>query len=300
MKILIAGAAGQLGRDLHQVLMGDHEILAVDEPDLDIADFQAVQDCVGRFQPEVIVNCAAFTQVDRCETEESRAYQVNALGPRHLALSLADSGGLLVHVSTDYVFDGRKPPPAAYVEEDATAPLSCYGRTKLAGELAVREAAGRYMIVRTAWLYGIHGKNFLKTVLRLALTDPERTLKVVNDQFGSLTWSHRLARQLARLIKARGQGVYHATAEGYCTWFEVAGYFLRHMGVPHWLIPCTTAEYPTPAARPGNSILENRRLKETGLNLMRPWQDDLDEFIARYRNDLLKEVETSIVNFKLC
>jgi dTDP-4-dehydrorhamnose reductase len=143
--------------------------------------------------------------------------------------------------------------------------------------------------LRTAWLYGFRGGNFLKTILKLALKHPQEEIKVVKDQFGSPTWSYRLSIQIARLIAARGQGTYHATSEGYCTWYELARYFLEKMGIAHSLVPCTTDEYPTPASRPMNSILENRHLKTEDINLMPDWRDDLDEFVSLFRERLIDE-----------
>jgi dTDP-4-dehydrorhamnose reductase len=289
MRILITGSTGQLGRDCQEVLGRTHELAALPEASLDITDAAAVDAAIHEHRPDWLVNCAAYTLVDKAETERDRAYAVNALGPRYLAESLARHGGRLLHVSTDYVFDGLKPPPAPYVEEDATGPLSHYGATKLAGELAIREVFDRFAIVRTAWLYGRHGPNFLKTMLRLARRQPPQPLRVVNDQFGSLTWSRTLARQIARLLDADGRGLYHATAQGVCTWFEAASAFLALMGFDLPLAPITTADYPTPAVRPRNSILENRRLTAAGLNVMRPWREDLQKFVRRYRDELLAE-----------
>ena len=177
------------------------------------------------------------------------------------------------------------------MEEDAAAPLSYYGQTKLEAERAVMEELDRCIIVRTAWLYGRHGQNFLKTMLRLALSKPTPRLRVVNDQFGSITWTYRLAEQLAEIIAKGDYGIYHATSEGYASWFEVAAYFLKKMGISAQITPCTTAEYPTPARRPRNSILENQRLKVEGINLMRPWQTDLDEFVRINRDFLIQEAE---------
>ena len=291
MKILLTGKEGLLGHDCLEVFQENHEVLALEYRDLDISDPVQVEEAVSRCRPEAMVNCAAFTLVDLCETEKEQAVQGNITGPRNLAASAARHGALLVHISTDYVFDGHKSVPEPYLEADHPNPLSWYGRTKLEGELAVQATTERYIIVRTAWMYGRHGPNFLKTILKLALSPQVPELKVVNDQFGSPTWSYRLAQQLARLLEAGGQGLYHASAEGYCTWFELASYFLGRMGVNKPLIPCPSSEYPTPAARPQNSILENQRLKEAGLNLMRPWQTDLDEFVAVFRENLLEEAE---------
>jgi len=218
------------------------------------------------------------------------AYAINVAGPRHLAASLARQGGRLLHISTDYVFDGRKPVPTPYREDDPVAPLSYYAQTKAAAEEAIRQELDDYMIVRTAWMYGRRGHNFLKTMLRLALQEPPVPIRVVNDQFGSPTWSYRLAQQLAALIAAGGQGIYHATAEGYTTWYGLATTFFQIMGLDISVTPITTAEYPTPACRPQNSILENQRLKDQGLNLMRPWQDDLQEFVSLFREALYQEI----------
>jgi dTDP-4-dehydrorhamnose reductase len=153
----------------------------------------------------------------------------------------------------------------------------------------VKQASGRYVIVRTAWMYGINGNNFLKTILRLVKKDPERPIKVVDDQFGSPTWSYRLARQIETIIDANARGVFHATAEGYCSWYSLATYFLKKMDVAHNITPCSTDQYPTRAIRPKNSILENRHLKEKGINVMPDWREDVDQFVANFRDRLLSE-----------
>jgi dTDP-4-dehydrorhamnose reductase len=289
MKILLTGKGGLLGRDCLAVFQSRHEVLALDHRELDISDLARVEEAVSRFRPEAIVNCAAFTQVDLCETERDAAVQGNITGPRNLALSAAHHEALLVHISSDYVFAGMKPVPTPYLEGDLTGPLSWYGRTKLEGEKIIQSNTDRYAIVRTAWLYGWHGPNFLKKILKLALSPQIPELKVVDDQFGSPTWSYRLAQQLARLLEAGGQGIYHASAEGYCTWFELTRHFLDCLGVDKPVHPCPTSDYPTPAVRPKNSILENRRLKEEGLIVMRPWREDVDEFVAAFGQDLLNE-----------
>ena len=265
--------------------------MSVDLDRLDITDISNVEAAVKDFGPDFILNCAAYTQVDACETKRDLARKVNVEGPRNLAVAAQKHGAQLIHISTDYVFDGRKEVPEPYTEQDETSPVSYYGVTKLEAEGAVRGATDNHMILRTAWMYGIRGQNFLKTMLRLALKDPKREIKVVNDQFGSPTWSYRLALQIARLIESEGQGTYHATSEGYGTWYELGTVFLDKMGVPHSLIPCTTEEYPTPARRPMNSILENQRLKESGVNVLQDWKSDLDEFVSRFRERLLNEIK---------
>ncbi len=287
MKLLITGAGGQLGQDCVRLMLDRHEICALTSRQLNITQAEAAREAVREIRPEVLINCAAYTAVDACESETDCCLAVNAHGPAHLAAACAEFGCRLIHISTDYVFDGSKPAPEPYTEEDAVGPVSAYGSSKLAGEQAIAERLENHLILRTAWLYGLGGRNFLKTMLRLAKADPQRTIKVVNDQHGSLTWTMNLARQIERLLDCGLCGIAHATAEGHGTWYEAAKQFLEDMQVDFTLAPCTTAEYPTPARRPANSILENRRLKAHGLNVMRDWRADLDEFVKLHREELL-------------
>jgi dTDP-4-dehydrorhamnose reductase len=291
VKIFIAGSKGQLGRDCRDVLGEKHDVTGLDLPEFDITSANSVAAVLGRARPDVVINCAAYTRVDAAETDRELARRVNVDGPRHLAMFTRRTGAFLVHISTDYVFAGDRPPPQPYSESDDPSPRCHYGATKLEGERAVQAVTGHYAILRTAWLYGIHGSNFLKTMLRLAIRAPGNPIRVVNDQFGSATWSWRLAHQIERLLEGGAKGLFHATAEGYASWYSVARRFLERMNVPHQIVPISTAEYPTPAQRPANSILENARLKERNLNLMRPWQEDVDEFADRYRERLLEEAE---------
>ncbi|MCD6294722.1 MAG: dTDP-4-dehydrorhamnose reductase [Deltaproteobacteria bacterium] len=291
MKILITGGAGQLGRDCTTVLKKSHEVTPVGSKALDIADRTAVNAFVKALKPDVILNCAAFTRVDDCETEKEPAWKVNVEGPKNLASAAGARGARMIHISTDYVFDGKKPVPDHYTETDNTHPISYYGLTKLEAEKAVCEETDRYSILRTAWLYGINGRNFLKTMLRLALGDPEREIQVVHDQFGSPTWSYRLAEQIATVLDADVNGLFHATSEGHCTWYELATTFLDEMEVPNAFVPCTTRDYPTPAKRPANAILENQRLKDEGLNIMRDWRTDLIQFVNLFKLRLIGGVK---------
>ncbi len=291
MNILITGAGGQLGQDCCKRLSAIHRLTACSSTDLDITEPSQIQDAFTTNKPEVVINCAAYTAVDRCEEDRERCRQVNNIGPANLARQCAKTGCRLIHISTDYVFDGNKHIPEPYREDDPTAPLSVYGTSKLAGELAIREELENHLIIRTAWLYGLGSANFLKTILRLAIGNPGRTLKVVNDQFGSLTWTGRLAEQIACLLESELTGIVHATAEGFSSWHEGAIHFLRAMDVHTDIIPCSTAEYPTPAHRPANSILENARLKLEGLNKMVPWQQDVETFARVNREELLREAQ---------
>ena len=293
MKIMICGSDGQLGWDCIRVFEVDNDIFPFNRIQLDITDLQGVKHAVGRVMPDVIINCAAFTQVDQCEKDQKTAFDVNVLGAENLALSCAEHSVRLIHISTDYVFDGNRQPPLSWSETDETHPMSVYGKSKLEGEKLIAGALENHIILRTAWLYGAHGGNFLKTMLRLTLAHPEKEFKVVNDQYGCPTWSLRLALQIQRLLREEGRGVYHATSEGYCSWYELACFFLKKMEVPHCLVPCTTEEYPTLAPRPANSILENRRLKLENINRMTGWRHGVETFVSRYRNELLDEFKSN-------
>ncbi|MDD3275631.1 MAG: dTDP-4-dehydrorhamnose reductase [Kiritimatiellales bacterium] len=283
---LIIGCKGQLGTDCMSVMP---EAVGVDLPEIDITDRFQCLETLDRVHPNVMVNCAAYTAVDACESDPL-CWKVNADGPKHLAEWAAANGAFLVHVSTDYVFSGDKPLFESCVETDVPSPVSEYGRSKRAGEQAILASGAQAAILRTAWLYGANGKNFLKTMLRLAMQNPEREIRVVNDQYGSPTWSHTLARQTAAVIEAKATGVFHTTSEGHCSWYDLASRFLELMNVPHRIAPCTTAEYPTPAKRPANSILENAALKKLGFNQFNDWKDELARFVNQNREKLLSEM----------
>ena len=291
MKIMITGDKGQLGADCKKVFGETHEVLGVDLDEVDITKLTEIELLVQQFSPKIIVNCAAYTRVDDCEIEKESAWKANVTGAENLAKCVDKHGGRLIHISTDYVFDGRKKVPEPYLETDVPNPLSYYGMSKFEGEEAIKRTTDHYIILRTAWLYGISGHNFLKTMLKLSLRSSDNKIKVVNDQFGSPTWTYRLALQIERFIETNYRGIFHATAKGYCTWYELAVYFLKKMDVPHTIIPCKTEEYPTPTARPMNSILENRNLKEKGMDIMAGWKSDVDKFVLKFREVLLKEIE---------
>ena len=288
MKILLTGASGRLGSECEQVLKRDYEVIAPDKEEFDITSWDKVITSINQLSPDIILNCAAFTKVDECETERKVAERINVEGPRNLAQGAARYDKVIVHISSDFVFNGRKRIPQPYFEDDPMDPLSFYGLTKMESEMAVKQNTPNYIIVRAGWLYGMRGDNFLKKLLTLALKENRESLYVVNDQFGSPTWSYRVARQIKLLIDSGKEGVYHATSEGYCSRYECAKYFLEKMEIKIPLVPCTTKDYPTPAMRPANSILENRQLKREGLNIMPNWQKDLDVFIDEYGEKLLR------------
>jgi dTDP-4-dehydrorhamnose reductase len=285
-KLLITGAAGQLGQSL--VLAAGRqgwEVVATDAHDLDITDPQAVWGGLSRQRPEVVINAAAATRVDDLESDPDAALLVNALGPRNLAVACRRLGMKLIHLSTDYIFDGTKPGP--YVEWDAPGPLSVYGRSKLLGEEWVRQQCPDHFIVRTAWLYGVPGPNFVTAILaqgrQLA---PAGELKVVDDQRGTPTSALALAPQLLALAATEAFGTYHATCQGETTWYEFAGLILKTAGSAVRVTPCTTGEFPRVAPRPANSVLENRLLQVAGLDLMPAWQAAYRQFWEAYGDRL--------------
>lgn len=272
MKVLVTGSGGQLGLELAELLpTRGHDVVALSRQELDIADAGVVDAAVGEHAPEVVVNAAAFTNVDRCETETGAAYAVNALGPRNLARACEKSGASLVHVSTNYVFDGEQERP--YEPFDAACPISAYGRTKLAGEEYVMRLTNRWSVVRTAGVYG-RGHNFVRTMLRVAA---ERdTLKVKDDEFVSPTYARDLAEGIAGIIEEEGYGLYHLTNAGSCSWYEFTREIFRIRGVETELVPIPGSEYPLPAARPANGVLS-----DLGSPALRPWQDALADYLER-------------------
>lgn len=293
MKILLTGAKGQLGSECKEVMKSDYEIIDTDLEEFDITSWDNVILTISQLSPDIILNCAAFTNVDECETKKKESERINVEGPRNLAQGAARYEKLIVHISSDFVFGGRKRLPQPYFEDDPMSPLSFYGVTKMESETAVKQNTFNYILIRTGWLYGIRGDNFIKRILALALQKDRESLRVVNDQFGSPTWSHRLAQQIKVLIDKGKEGVYHATSEGYCSRYEWVRYVLERMDIKIPVLPCTSDEYPTPAKRPANSILENRQLKTEGLNIMPSWQKDLDTFLDAYGETLLRDAERS-------
>jgi len=291
MKILIVGGTGMLGSECRQVLSQDHEVIAPTRSDLDMISWDRVIENLQKISPDVILNCAAFTDVDGCETETFVTRKTNIEGPRNLAQGAARFGSKLVHISSDYVFDGYKPVPQPYFEDDMEKPLSAYGKSKAESEKAVRENSPSYIIIRTGWLYGIRGGNFIKSIISAAVSRSRKVLKVVDDQFGSPTWTYRLAEQIRVVMERQGRGTYHATAEAYCSRFECATFVLEKLGLDFPVEPCKMKDFPTSARRPKNCILENRLLKKQGLYVMRDWKEELDGFLENCGEDLIREAK---------
>jgi dTDP-4-dehydrorhamnose reductase len=274
MRILITGAGGMLGRDVARAAVaGGHEPITLTRAELDVGDAAAVAAAVAAAAPDAVINCAAWTDVDGAEAAEPAAHAVNGPGAGHIARAAAAAGAWTVHVSSDYVFDGRKREP--YLESDAVGPLSAYGRTKLAGERAVAHAApDGHTVVRSAWLFGVDGKCFPKTIRRLAAERDQ--LSIVADQVGCPTFTGHLAPALVALAGERRPGVLHAAAGGQCSWCAFAQAIVAASGLDCEVRPITTAEYPVAAVRPAYSVLRSER----GAPRLPSWQDGLAEFQA--------------------
>jgi dTDP-4-dehydrorhamnose reductase len=280
MRWLVTGARGQLGSDLLRLLTDPaDQVHGLASADLDITDGPAVEAAVAGFKPDVILNAAAYTAVDAAETDEDRAHAVNGAGPGLLAASAVRHGARLIHVSTDYVFSGACSTP--YEPGDETDPKSAYGRTKLAGELAVREVAPELgYVVRTSWVYGAGGGNFVKTMARLEKT--HATVSVVDDQRGSPTYAYDLATGLIELARSDAPaGIYHFTNAGETTWFGLTRELFTGLGAdPERVLPTTTDAFPRPAPRPAYSVLSPRSWRDAGLTPARGWQDALHSALA--------------------
>jgi dTDP-4-dehydrorhamnose reductase len=289
MKLLIIGSNGQLGSDFVKLSESDprHSVVPVDCPQIDIRDKSSVESVVNGYAPDAIVNCAAFTAVDDCETNGEAAFALNARACENLALAAKARSAPLIHISTDYVFDGAAASP--YTEDCPTNPQTVYGKSKLRGEEIITDIyGGGSMLFRIAWLYGANGANFVKTVRRAALScrRENKPLRVVNDQFGTPTWTVSVCRQILSVIDRGERGVFHATCEGACTWFDFAKEIVAACGTGAEVLPCTTEEFPRPAPRPRYSVLENARLKAMGANIMPGWREAFSEFLSTERADI--------------
>ena len=279
MKILLTGADGMLGKDLLPLLSVKYEVLGRDIQDFDITDRKRVQEEIAAYRPDVVIHTAAYTDVDGCEGKKELAFAVNGEGALNVALGCARVRSRMIHLSTDYVFDGRSETP--YSEGNPPNPLSVYGKSKLQGERYIQEVLENFLIIRTAWLYGRQGKNFVDTILRLAKEKDE--LRVVNDQRGSPTFTKDLSQAISRMSEEEFRGILHVTNSGSCTWFEFAKKILdlklpSGRKVP--VIPISSAELARPAPRPANSVLDCSEFERiTGFRL-RNWEEGLKEYLS--------------------
>jgi dTDP-4-dehydrorhamnose reductase len=281
MRILVTGAAGMLGHALVPVLETDHAVAGLTRKDCDLCDEGAVGGIFKLQKPDLVVHLAAFTNVDGCELDPQKATAWNELATLNVARAAKSLGAAVLYTSTDYVFDGRADSP--YSEDAPPNPLSVYGTTKLAGERHVQEIVDRYFVVRTSWLFGPNGKNFVSTILRLAGEQSE--LRVVDDQRGSPTYTRHLAQKLAKLVETREYGIYNITGDGSCTWFEFAQKIVELHG-PNGirLTPISSTECGRPAPRPAYSVLAKRRLSSLGIGRLPHWEKGLESYLAEIRD----------------
>jgi len=299
LRVLVIGATGQLGSEVCKVLQETHEVIPATRQEADITNLPQILSLAKLVIPDIIINAAAYTDVDGCESNREKAFLVNAVGARNVAIAAREVGAKLVHISTDYVFDGGKDEP--YLEYDPPNPVNIYGWSKLVGEQMVREQNPRSFILRVAWLYSAHGRNFVKTMLKLAREQEE--IRVVKDQRGTPTFVGDVAHQIKLLIETHCYGLYHCTSQGSCTRFQFAVEIFKCVGYkaesnpdgsvhlipntqglrPITLRPVTSAEFPTPAKRPANSVLENFMLRVQGLDIMPHWKESLAAQIQRIK-----------------
>lgn len=276
MKILITGAKGQLGASLQEILTED-QLFPIDLPELNLVSFADTMDYIQKVRPDLVIHCAAKTQVDECELKPDEAYQGNVIATKNVVNACQVVNAELVYISTDYVFDGQGQCP--YREYDPCRPMSVYGMTKWQGEEIVKSLLNRYYIVRTAWLFGDSGANFVRTILKLA--HEKDTLKVVNDQIGSPTYAWDLARAIGELIRTESYGIYHGTNEGICSWFQFTKDILETAGITHVKVePMTTEELNRPAPRPRYSVLAKDGFKTLGIE-MPDYHDALKRFLNK-------------------
>lgn len=282
MKILVTGVKGQLGHDVvNELEKRGMTAVGVDIEEMDITDAESVDKVIREVTPDAVIHCAAYTAVDAAEENEALCRKVNADGPRNIANVCKALDIKMVQISTDYIFSGEG--THIWTPEDEGAPQSVYGRTKYEGELAVRSILEKYFIVRIAWAFGVNGGNFVRTMLKLSRNHD--TIRVVNDQYGSPTYTYDLARLLVDMVQTEKYGIYHATNEGSCSWYEFACAIFKEAGIQVNVIPVTTEEYGAKAKRPANSRMNNDKLTENGFEKLPPWQDAL----ARYVKILMSE-----------
>ncbi len=276
MKVLVTGVKGQLGYDVvNELKKRGMEAVGVDLEEMDITDAASVDKVLKDAAPDAVIHCAAYTAVDAAEDQEELCRRVNRDGTRNIAKVCRELDIKMVYISTDYVFNGQGTRP--WEPEDERQPLNVYGLTKCEGEEAVQELLEKYFIVRIAWVFGINGKNFVKTMLRLA--ENNKRVTVVNDQYGSPTYTYDLAKLLVDMVQTQKYGIYHATNEGICTWYEFACEIFKQAGIEMEVVPVSAAEYPAKAKRPENSRMSKEKLTENGFDRLPPWQDALKRYL---------------------
>lgn len=275
-KVLITGANGQLGKELVEVFSeSGFDVYGFGRDKMDITNQEQVQDVINTIKPNIVLHSAAYTKVDLAESEPEQAFLINAYGTRNVAVVAEEVGAKFVYISTDYVFDGTSTEP--YNEFSPTSPLGVYGKSKLAGEQFVRDFHSKFFIVRTSWVYGKHGANFVKTMLKLG--EERKELSVVADQTGCPTYTLDLATSILELVATKKYGVYHISNSGSCSWFEFAKAIFEKSNLDVKVLPCTTADFPRPAARPTYSVFEHMSIRVNKIKPMRNWEEGLSSFL---------------------
>ncbi|WP_339060915.1 dTDP-4-dehydrorhamnose reductase [Tepidibacillus marianensis] len=279
LKVLITGANGQLGKDMTNLLLEEnYKVYAFSRQELDITNEIQVNTVMEEIKPDVVIHTAAYTKVDLAESEPDEAYRVNAFGTRNIAVASESVGAKLVYVSTDYVLNGEGNKP--YTEYDEVDPINVYGKSKLAGEQMVRDFHTKFFIVRTSWVYGKHGNNFVKTMLNLAQN--QDTISVVNDQIGCPTYTVDLAKTILGLIETSKYGIYHVSNSGSCSWFEFAQAIFNEANMKVNLLPVKSDQFPRPAKRPSYSVFNHMSLRTNDFTTPRNWKDGLASFLKEY------------------
>ncbi len=285
MRVLLIGARGQLGRDIERVLKSEHQLTGMDAEDCDITNHAQLTECVANARPDTVINTAAWTDVPGCDKNDKKAFEINAIGVKYVAHACHQLNARLIHISTDYVFDGVRKKP--YTETDVPRPLNAYGISKLAAEFYIQSIHPRHLILRTSGLYGIHeclGKktNFVETMLRLG--QEGGLVRVVDDEILTPTYAYNFAQQIRQLVACDEYGIFHATNHGSCSWYEFASRIFRIAGMNVNLERVSIKDYPSPVRRPSYSVLENARLKSLGLDVMTDWQTALEHYFEDRKN----------------
>lgn len=286
MRVLILGASGQLGVELakkYEEDFDDVELYKSSSSDFDLSNYHQTKQFILDRSPNLIINCAAYTNVDDCEQHVDLAYKINAIGNRNIVLCANMCEASLVYISTDYVFDGNKSSP--YTEFDTPCPLNVYGKSKLTGEQYTKYCQSNFYIIRTSWLYGKNGNNFVKTILKLAKENS--ILRIVDDQIGCPTDAKSLAEQILKIIQAGTFGTYHASCNGFCSWYQFASEIIKVSDLDSKIIPIKTEQYPLPAKRPKYSVLDNYILRLESKDIMPNWRDSLRDFLNQNPKETL-------------
>jgi dTDP-4-dehydrorhamnose reductase len=279
--VLVTGAEGQLGSDLVLLLvLSGYKVFGMGKSELDITNEEEVNKVVSFLKPEIIIHCAAYTQVDNAESDSDTVFLINGIGTRNIAIAAESNHSKLIYISTDYVFDGCS--TTAYHEFSPVTPINIYGTSKLAGEMMVRDFHSKFFIVRTSWIFGVNGNNFVKTMLQLS--KEREQLKVVHDQIGCPTYTVDLSKCIIQLMETNKYGIYHVSNSGSCSWFDFAKEIFEQTKIPIKLEPCTTDEFPRPAKRPKYSILDHMSLRINNFEPMPHWKSALTRFLLQLKD----------------